>query len=58
MFSTKLDAIENAFLLTVTFRWRVKQWAYIGLDDLEAHRKRVEGYFANGNYESLEEELL
>lgn len=58
MFHTELEAIENAFVLKVTYGLSFKKWAYRTLEDLIIHRSRLEHYYVEGDTDTLKEEML
>jgi hypothetical protein len=57
MFHTELEAIENAFVLKLTYCTFYKQWAYRTLEDLIVHRSRLEHMYVEGDLDTLTEEL-
>ncbi len=58
MFRTELEAIENGFLLKVTYNLYFKKWSYRYLEELVCHRSRLEGYYIDRDTETLKEEML
>lgn len=58
MFVTELEAIENAFLLKVTYGLFFKKWSYRYLEELTEHRARLERHYVEGNTDTLTEEML
>lgn len=57
MFHTELEAIENGFLLKVTYGAFFKKWMYRYLEELIVHRSRLESYYADGDTDTLKEEM-
>lgn len=57
-FRTELEPIENAFVLTVKYGYRIKQWSYRIFEDAIVHRSRIEHYYVEGKDAVLNEEML
>ena len=57
MFITELEALENAFLLKVTYGLQYKKWSYQHLTDAIIHRSRLEHCYVEGDREGLKEEM-
>lgn len=58
MFHTEMEAIENGFLLKVTYNLALKKWAYRYLEDLIIQRSRLEHFYVEGDTDTLKEEML
>lgn len=58
MFSTELEAVENGFILKVTYNFSFKKYVYRYLEDLIVHRSRLEHCWTEGDTETIAEELL
>ena len=57
MLVTEMEAIENGFLLKVTYGLSFKKWGYRYLEELQCHRKRLENQYAEGDTDTLAEEM-
>lgn len=58
MFHTELEAAQNGFVLSVTYNTYYKRWVYRYLEELIVCRARLENYYAEGDTDTLQEEML
>lgn len=57
MFITEMETLENGYILKVTYGLAFKKWGYRYIEELQCHRKRLEGYYAKGDTDTLAEEM-
>lgn len=58
MFYTSFERIENAFILTVTYKIYRKQWSFKYYEELVVMRAGMEHNYVEGNIDDLVEVML